>query len=41
MPNIPCAENVFKSAWIPAPPLQSEPAIDSAFFMAVSPLLDF
>jgi len=26
-PYTPSAENVFKSAWMPAPPLESEPAM--------------
>ena len=30
---------VFRSAWMPAPPLESLPAIDNAVFMEVSPLL--
>ena len=29
-PYTPSAENVFKSAWIPAPPPESEPAIVTA-----------
>ena len=27
IPYVPIAENIFKSAWIPAPPEESEPAI--------------
>ena len=27
VPKTPCAANVFRSAWIPAPPPESEPAI--------------
>ena len=30
VPYTPCAANVFKSAWIPAPPPESLPAIVSA-----------
>jgi hypothetical protein len=30
IPNTPSALNVFRSAWIPAPPPESEPAIESA-----------
>ena len=29
IPNTPSALNVFRSAWIPAPPPESEPAIES------------
>jgi hypothetical protein len=32
---MPCAEMVFISACIPAPPLQSEPAIVSTFFIFI------
>jgi hypothetical protein len=38
MPKTPWAENVFKSACIPAPPLQSDPATLKTFFTA-DPLL--
>src|SRR4249920_3832752 len=30
IPNTPSALKVFRSAWIPAPPPESEPAIESA-----------
>src|SRR4051812_43035161 len=34
VPNTPCAANVFRSAWMPAPPPESLPAIVSASFMS-------
>src|SRR5687768_18583431 len=30
IPNTPSAWNVFRSAWMPAPPPESDPAIESA-----------
>jgi hypothetical protein len=33
IPKTPWAEKVLRSAWIPAPPEQSEPAIVRAVFM--------
>ena len=33
MPNTPSADMVFRSAWMPAPPLQSDPAMVNAVFI--------
>jgi hypothetical protein len=33
-PKTPKAEKVLRSAWIPAPPPESEPAMVSAFLMS-------
>ena len=33
MPNTPSADMVFRSAWTPAPPLQSDPAMVNAVFI--------
>ena len=42
IPYTPCAANVFKSACIPAPPLQSLPAIVNTFFIiSLFPYLSF
>ena len=38
IPYTPWAAKVFKSAWMPAPPLQSEPAMVNACFMVLSRL---
>ena len=38
-PNTRKAQNIFRSAWIPAPPPESEPAIVSAFGMGFSVIL--
>ena len=40
MPKTPWAENVLRSAWIPAPPLQSEPATVNTLRMARTSLLE-
>ncbi len=39
MPKTPCAANVFRSAWMPAPPLESLPAIVRAVRIPIESLI--